>query len=166
MSAARLVLIRKITSKLGITELWNAGAGDTKITAGAFRKAEAFVNANEEQAVLAFGIKGPTVKKLLNSWGGHILKVHARIRRRVKQDVPLPSIDCSVAEFIQYLEHSKLEQFMQLHGTRLLKQDIRSHMREMHRVWKVNHPSIRVDDSIREVQSPPWHLLRHPANFS
>ena len=68
MSAARLVLIRKITRKLGISELWNANCA--KINSRAFRKAAKFVTANEEQVVLAFGIKQPTVKKLLHSWGG------------------------------------------------------------------------------------------------
>ena len=124
------------------------------------------MTANEEQVVLAFGIKQPTVKKLLNSWGGHNLKIHLRVRRRQRQDVPLPRIDCSVAEFAQYLGPEKLAEFNQVHGPRLLKLDIRNHMREVHRVWKANHPSVRVDDSIREIQSPPWNLLRHPANFS
>ena len=164
MRAARLVIIRKITRKLGITELWNANSA--KINARAFRKACAFVTANEEQVVLAFGIKQPTVKKLLNSWGGHNLKIHLRVRKRQRQDVPLPRIDCSVADFAQYLGPDKLADFKQVHGPRLLKVDIRNYLREVHHVWKANHPSIRVDESIREIQSPPWNLLRHPANFS
>ena len=67
MAAARLVMIRKITRKLGIAELWNANG--TKISPGAFKKAEDFVKKNEEQAILAFGMRQPTVKKLLHSWG-------------------------------------------------------------------------------------------------
>ena len=165
MSAARLVLMRKLIGKLGITELWNA---DKKmISPGAFRKAEGFLEKNTEQATLAFGMVQPTVKKLLNSWGGHCLKIHTRIRKRDRDDVPIPVPECSLDEFVEYMEkRSLLAQFQQMHGARLLKKNIRPYLRGLRRVWKASHPSRRLDESIRQIESPPWHLLRHPTNFS
>ena len=121
---------------------------------------------NKEQAILAFGMPQPTVKKLLHSWGGHNLKIHLRVRKRERQDVPFPSIDCSVAEFAEYMGDQSLLQFRQMHGPRLLKKNIQPYLRMLHRQWKLDNPSIRVDASIREIESPRWDLLRHPSNFS
>jgi hypothetical protein len=165
MSAARLVLITKIVKKLGITQLWNADK--VLISPGAFQKAARFVQKNKHQALLAFGIWKPTVKKLLLSWGGHALKIHTRIRTRERQDVPIPEPNCSVAEFTRYMEgRSLLVQFKQMHGPRLLKKDIRPYLRQLRRVWKSENASVRVDESIRTLESPPWDLLRHPGRIS
>ena len=165
MAAARLVLITKLKNKLGLTELW---AADKKlISPGAFRKAEIFLEKNKKQATLAFGMWYPTVKKLLHSWGGHIIKIHTRIRKRERQDVPFPLPDCSIAEFVEYMETKHLlAHFHQVHGPRLRKKDTSPYLREMRRLWRADHPSRRVDGAIRQIQSPHWHLLRHPSNFS
>ena len=75
MSAA--VFIEKITRKLGLSELWNADGA--LIGPSAFKKAEAFIKKNKHEVTLSFGIVKPSVKKLLNSWGGHELKIHTRV---------------------------------------------------------------------------------------
>ena len=125
------------------------------------------MTSNAKQAMLAFGMHAPTVKKILLSWGGHCLKIHTRVRKRDRENVPIPVPDCPVAEFIEYMEgRSLLVQFRQVYGPRMLKKDIRHYLRGLRRVWKANHPSVRVDESVRQLESPPWNLLRHPTCLS
>ena len=165
MAAARLVLVQKLCRKLGVIELWNANG--SLISPSAFRKAEDFLAQNTEQATLAFGMQQPTVKKLLNSWGGHCLKIHTRVRKRDRQDVPFPLPECSVDEFTEFMaaHEGAFLSFRQLHGPRVLKKDIRPYLRRLRGVWKADNPSRRLDESIRQIESPPWHLLRHPSKI-
>ena len=164
MSAARLVFIEKITRKLGLSELWNADGA--LIGPSAFKKAEAFIKKNKHEVTLSFGIAKPSVKKLLNSWGGHDLKIHTRVRKRIQlNECPIPPIDCSVSDFANHLGRD-LPEFKRLHGPRLLKKDIRPYLRKLHRVWRSDNAPLRVDASIRKIESPSWKLLRHPGVFS
>ena len=83
MTGARLVMVQKITQKLGLTELWNSN--NAVIGPSAYNKATFFVENNEEQVRLAFGFSGG-VKKIIYSWGGHALKVINRVRKRRKRN--------------------------------------------------------------------------------
>ena len=82
MTATRLVIIQKLTAKLGLAELWNSN-GKT-ISPGVFDRATKFIEANKENIRLAFGFE-PTLKTILLSWGGHKLSIHLRIRKREKE---------------------------------------------------------------------------------
>jgi len=80
MTATKLVVVKKLASKLGVPQLW--AANGTIISPGAYDKAASWVRANEEQIHLSFG-RADTVKAILLSWGGHKLKVEQRSRTRV-----------------------------------------------------------------------------------
>ena len=88
MTGPKLVIVRKITAKLGLTELWNSSG--TLIGPGAYQRAETFVTQNQEQIRLSFGRSGETLKKLIFSWGGYKLKTHERVRKRLANEC----IDC------------------------------------------------------------------------
>ena len=80
MTAIRLKIVKSITKKLGIPQLW--AANGTIISPGAYTKAVSWVEANKEQVGLAFG-RNDTVKAILLNWGGHKLNVEQRGRTRV-----------------------------------------------------------------------------------
>ncbi len=80
MTAAKLIVIRKLTAKLGLTELWNSNGA--VISPNNYKNAVSFVESNKEQIQLAF-MRADTVKAILLHWGGHKLKVSKRIRNRV-----------------------------------------------------------------------------------
>lgn len=161
MTAARLVIIQKITRKLGLSELWNSNG--TIISPGAFDRATRFIEANSENFRLAFGFE-PTLKAILLSWGGHKLKVHLRIRKREKENVPFPDKNCSVETFVSFMEKTKrdLAAFRSLHNNRLRKKDIRPFLCGLHCEWRKSNPPRRVDLSVRKIESPPWNELRYP----
>ena len=89
MTAARLIIVNKITVKLGLQELWNSNGAI--ISPGSYNKAVAFVTQNKEQIKLAF-LSADTVKAILLCWGGHKLKVCQRVRKRISND----RVDASV----------------------------------------------------------------------
>jgi hypothetical protein len=161
MTAARLVIIKKLTAKLGLAELWNSN-GKT-ISPGVFDRATKFIEANKENIRLAFGFE-PTLKTILLSWGGHKLSVHLRIRKREKENGPFPDKDCSVATFVSFMEKTKRDigEFRRLHHDRLWKKDIGPFLCRLHKAWRDENPSRRVDVSIRKIESPPWDELRYP----
>ena len=139
MTGPKLVIVRKITAKLGLTELWNSSG--TLVGPGAYQRAETFVTQNQEQIRLSFGRSGETLKKLIFSWGGYKLKTHERARRRVANDDPLRL------------------------GLPLNAKDARAVKQAAHTLFPMHKVSRRVDVSIRKVESPPWHLLRYPTDF-
>ena len=108
MAAARLVIIQKLTRKLGLPELWDAN-GKT-IHPVAFSRAEKWVEENQKQIRLAFGSKR-TVKTLLSGWAGHKLKVEKRIRKI--ENVPYPPISCPVGEFV---DAPRMPEYTNLYG--------------------------------------------------
>ena len=79
MTAAKLVIVNKITAKLGLHQLWNSDGA--AISPGSYNKAVQFVDKNKEQIGLAF-LSADTVKAILLSWGGHKLQVCQRVRKR------------------------------------------------------------------------------------
>ena len=161
MTAARLVIIQKLTRKLGLSELWNSNGAI--ISPGAFERATRFIQANNMNFRLAFGFE-PTLKGILLSWGGHKLKVHLRIRKREKENVPFPDKHCSVETFVSFMEETKrdLAAFRSLHNNRLRKKDIRPFLCRLHCEWRKTNPARRVDLSVRKIESPPWNELRYP----
>ena len=79
-TAGKLVFIRKLTAKLGLTELW---ASDNRtISPNCFHNATVFVQANRKAITLAFGLKAISVKSILHSWGGYRITILKRIRRK------------------------------------------------------------------------------------
>jgi len=82
MTAARLLIVTKITKKLGLphAQLWDSNG--CVISPGCYNKAVRWVKDNNEQIKLSF-LSADTVKTILLSWGGHKLKVHKRVRKRV-----------------------------------------------------------------------------------
>ena len=80
MTAAKLIIVRKITKQLGLTELWNGNGAI--ISPNNYSNAVSFVESNKEQIQLAF-MRADTVKAILLHWGGHKLKVSKRVRSRV-----------------------------------------------------------------------------------
>ena len=103
MTAARLVIVNKIAKKLGLLQLWSSNGA--VVSPGCYNKATTFTSQNKEQIKLAFQ-SADTVKAILLAWGGHKLKIHKRVRKRVQ--------------------------------------------------------GVRVDESVRVIESPPWELLRLP----
>ena len=79
MTGPKLVIIRKITSKLLPKPAAKLRSG-TVIGPAAYRKAERFVEANKTNLRLAFGRSSETVKKILYSWAGYKLKTQERVR--------------------------------------------------------------------------------------
>ena len=161
MTAARLVIVQKLTKKLGLTQLWNSNGAI--ISPGAFDRATRFVKANADNFRLAFGFE-PSVKAILLSWGGHKLKVLLRIRKREKENVPFPDKHCSIDTFVSFMEETKrdLAAFRSLHNNRLRKKDIRPFLCGLHNEWRKRNPAQRVDLSVRKLESPPWNQLRYP----
>ena len=161
MTAARLVIIQKLTAKLGLTELWNSNG--KIISPGVFDRATKFIEENKENIRLAFGFE-PTLKTILLSWGGHKLSVHLRIRKREQENGPFPDKHCSVATFVSFMEKTKRDigEFRRLHNGRLWKKDIRPFLCRLHKAWREKNPSRRVDVSVRKIESPPWNELRYP----
>ena len=149
-------MVQKITHKLGLTELWNSNG--VIIGPSAYDKATCFVERYEEQVRLAFGFTGG-VKKILYSWGGHELKVITRVRKRRKRNAANTLSPNTVRLFCGPLGcdlgNAKRE-------CRTLRKSILAIFRSTHVTWRANNPPIRVDESIRQIQSPPWNLLRHP----
>ena len=80
MTAAKLITIRKLTAKLGLTELWNSNGAI--VSPNNYRLAVSFVDKNKEQIQLAF-MRADTVKAILLHWGGHKLRIANRVRNRV-----------------------------------------------------------------------------------
>lgn len=90
MLGARLVIVRQLTRLLGLTELWNANG--KLVGPGQYRKAQRFVERNQDKVKLAFGNK--TLKGILNSWAGHRLTVHTRRRGRPSMlELPVSKTD-------------------------------------------------------------------------
>ena len=130
MLGARLVIVRKLTALLGLTELWNSHG--KLIGPQAYSKAERFVENNQDKVKLAFGAH-KTVKTILNSWAGHRLTVHTRIRKKTRiipLDLPMS------------------------------KTDTRAILQRVCLLWKAENPSKRMH--VLEIKSPPWNTLIHP----
>lgn len=155
MAAARLVIIKKLTRKLGLTELWNAN-GKT-IGQAEFYKAEKWVEANRKQVRLAFGSQR-TVKDLLKAWAGHKLKVEKRIS---KTENVYPSVHCTMGEFVDAMG-TRMSEYENLYGPRVLRKNVRTFLRKVHAEWRGSNAPVRLDESVRTVESFPWHLLRNP----
>ena len=144
------MLVQKLTRLLGLTELWNANG--KLIGPSAFKKAERFVDRNKEKVKLAFG-GYRTVKSILNSWGGHRMTVHTRIRKNgsTRNDIGSPMV------FLGGIGDEE-----SLLSTRLYKTDVRSILRKVHLFRRSENPSVRMDASIFKIKSPQWNTLRHP----
>ena len=155
MAAARLVIIKKLTRKLGLTELWNAN-GKT-IGQAEFYKAEKWVEANRKQVRLAFGSQR-TVKDLLKAWAGHKLKVEKRIS---KTENVYPSVHCTMGEFVDAMG-TRMYEYENMYGPRVLRENVRAFLRKVHTKRGDENATAGLDESIRTIQSLPWHLLRNP----
>ena len=150
MLGARLVLVQKLTRHLGLTELWNANG--KLVGPAAFKKAERFVERNKDKVKLAFG-GYRSVKSILNSWGGHRMTVHTRIRKN-------GSTRNNIGSHMEFL--GSIGNAEPMLGTRLHKTNLRTVLRKMHLFRRPENPSVRMDASIFQIKSPPWNTLRHP----
>ena len=150
MCGARYVIIDQLRRKLGLTELWNSNG--RIINPAAFAKATRFVDQNQSQCLLAFGFAG-TVKKILFSWGGHKLKVIQRVRKREKKNGSHTVPPCATGVLLPTVLHSRI--LLRMSGqNRLAVRTVRGERR-------TPRPAVRVDESIRQLESPPWNLLRY-----
>ena len=156
MLGARLIIIQKLTTLLGLTELWNANG--KLVGPNGYRKAERFVQQNWEQVRLAFG-STKSVKTILHSWGGHILVIHTRIRKRKTKDVG-PKLASTVKTFLEFL--GSVRHTTNVLSGRLFKTHVRSILRHLHMLWRTDNPATRLDVSIFKIKSPPWNTIRHP----
>ena len=157
MAGARLVIIQKLTRKLGLPELWNAN--DKTISPASMGKAEKWVEENQKQIRLAFGSKR-TVKTLLSGWAGHKLKVEKRIRK-IERNAEYPPISCSMGEFVDAMG-SRMYEYENMYGPRVLRENVRAFLRKVHTKRGNENATAGLDESIRTIQSLPWHLLRNP----
>ena len=156
MLGARLVIIQKLTRLLGLTELWSAHG--KLIGPNAYTKAERFVQQNWEQVRLAYG-SNKSVKTIINSWGGHRMVIHTRIRKRKTNNVG-PKLACAVETFLELLGSIRVPTDVLV--ARMHKTDIRAILRHVHMLWRTVNPSTRLDVSVFKIKSPPWNTIRHP----
>ena len=175
MIGARLIIVQKIASKLGLADLWNSNGAF--IYPQQYANAQQFVQQNVKKIDLSFGLKDATVGKILKSWGGHKISVHLRIRKRNGPTVSRPSpsastgrgapgdypdINCPVEEFVESMG-DRLPEFTVLYGSRLLEENIRAFLLSVRNRTNIDRPAPRMDESIRKIQSIPWNLLRPSA---
>jgi len=171
MIGARLIIVQKIASKLGLPNLWNSNG--TAICPQLYANAQEFVRQNIKKIDLSFGLKDATIGKILKSWAGHKISVHLRIRKRNGKSgtaVPAgagggapgdyPDVNCSVEEFVESMG-DRLPEFTVLYGSRLLEENIRTFLLSVRNRTNIDRPAPRMDESIRKIQSIPWNLLRH-----
>ena len=172
MIGARLIIVQKIASKLGLADLWNSNGAF--IYPQQYANAQQFVQQNVKKIDLSFGLKDATVGKILKSWGGHKISVHLRIRKRngpsarpsagTGRRAPgdYPDINCPVEEFVESMG-DRLPEFTVLYGSRLLEENIRAFLLSVRNRTNIDRPAPRMDESIRKIQSIPWNLLRPSA---
>ena len=163
MTAAKLVIVRKIARKLRIEHLWDAN--ESALSPTCYNRAFDWVERNHRQIRLAFGLKHVSLKNVLFSWSGIEFKTVKRIRRKVYPDAPFPSPDCSVEKFTATME-KYLPQYKLLYGDRMLKKNTRAFLRKMHREFKAIHTPVVHDESLRTIKSPAWNVLRHPSAYA
>ena len=176
MIGARLIIVQKIASKLGLTDLWDSNGAF--IYPQAYASAQQFVRQNVKKIDLSFGLKDATVGKILKSWGGHKISVHLRIRKRNaptdrpdsamaaanRCDAPgdYPDINCSVEEFVKSMG-DRLPEFTKLYGSSLQTENIRAFLLSVRDRANRVTTTPRLDESIRKIKSIPWNLLRPSA---
>ncbi|HIB86016.1 TPA: hypothetical protein EYO57_02225 [Candidatus Poribacteria bacterium] len=143
-TGAKLIIIQKITKRLGLETLWSSNG--ELIAPGCFARAEAFVEKNKQQILLAFGWAGD-VKRILKHWGGHTLKLEKKVNNATTThsvlEPPAPMGEC-------------VESAMHVPGSNVHV------LREDDRLRQSGRTPTLVDAAIRKIKGPPWHLLRHP----
>jgi len=100
------------------------------------------------------------VKTLLSGWAGHKLKVEKRIRK-IERNAEYPPISCSMGEFVDAMG-ARMSEYENLYGSRVLRKNVRAFLRKVHTEWRESNASVRVDESVRTIESFPWNLLRNP----
>ena len=150
MCGARYVIIEQLRRKLGLTELWNSDG--RVVNPAAFARATRFVELNQDKCLLAFGFFG-TVKKILFSWGGHKMKVIQRVRKRENKDE-----SNTIAPRVTRVLHLSNVPI----GLRTLRRGKkRVGVQAVCCDGRPSRPTVRLDESVRQIESPPWNLLRY-----
>ena len=126
--------------------LWSSNG--KLIAPSRFARAEAFVEKNKQQILLAFGWAGD-LKRILKSWGGHTVKLERKVNNATTSDPVLESTQPM---------GQRVEPIVQVRSVTATVPVLR----EEHRLRGSGDTPILVDTTIRKIEGPPWHLLRHP----
>jgi hypothetical protein len=66
-----------------------------------------------------------------------------------------------MGEFVDAMG-ARMSEYENLYGSRVLRKNVRSFLRKVHTEWRESNASVRVDESVRTIESFPWNLLRNP----
>ena len=157
MAAARLVIIKKLTRKRLARAVERRRENDQP--GGIPQSGKMDRRKSEADPV---GVWFKTYRENPSEWVGGAQAECGKENKENRTKCRIPPYILLSGGLRRRYGHS-MPEYENLYGPRVLRKNVRAFLRKVHTEWRESNAPVRLDESIRTIESFPWHLLRNPA---